>query len=84
MLHLEKNYGLCPADSKFVEYRERVEKFILLHFDILKEELANPKKFRDYCSKFTSKVRDFYNENGRLISRMLEDESHKVVSHSLY
>ena len=79
--HLESR-GIFPSPTQ-ADYRARVESFILLHFDLMSEELANPKQFRDYCSKFTSKVKEYYMANGRLIDRMLEDKSHKVISYFL-
>ena len=61
-------------------YRAQVEKYILFRFDLLAEELANEKKFRNYCSLFVSKVKAFYKENNGTFQRMIDDESHKVVS----
>ena len=40
---LNKN-GISPAATNF---RERVEKYILIHFDLLKEELVDPKKYKN-------------------------------------
>ena len=76
VVHLEKIRGILPTDK---EYREQIEKYILLHYDLMYEELASPKKFRAYCSSFATKARDYYQENERHVDRMLEDSSHKVV-----
>ena len=74
--HLEKHRGLTPVDSG---YKERVEEFILFHFDILEGELADKKKFKGYCATFVSKTKDYYRSNKHEIDRMLDDDSHKVV-----
>ena len=47
--------GFTPLDDC---YRPEIEKYILLHFDLMAEELASPKKFRDYCVKLASKVKE--------------------------
>ena len=73
--HLDEIRGLSPVDPG---YRERVEQYILFHFNILEDELAEKKKFKSYCSTFVSKTKDYYRENIYLLDRMFEDESHKV------
>ena len=74
--HLDQR-GFSPVHPL---YRERVEQYILFHYNIMEEELAEKKKFKSYCSGFACKVKDYYYANERLIDRMLDDDSHKVVS----
>ena len=68
--------GITPVE---VGYRAAVEKYILFRFDLLIEELVSLKKFRNYCSLLTSKVKQYYEANSNTFERMLDDASHKVV-----
>ena len=68
--------GISPVD---VGYRAAVEKYILFHYDLLIEELVSLKKFRNYCSLLTSKVKQYYEANSNTFDRMLNDASRKVV-----
>ena len=72
------NRGFSIVDEG---YRAQVEKYILFRFDLLEEELVDRgKKFRSYCSLLASKVKGFYLENNSTFERMIDDDSHKVVS----
>ena len=70
---LNKN-GISPAATNF---RERVEKYILIHFDLLKEELVDPKKYKNLCVRFASVVKGHYAEADGHLNRMFE--KHEVI-----
>ena len=74
--HLEGR-GFTPVHP---DYKVRLEQYILFHYDILEGELEDKKKFKGYCATFVSKTKDYYLANQRLITRMLEDDTHKVIS----
>ena len=73
--------GITPVE---VGYRAAVEKYILFRFDLLIEELVSLKKFRNYCSMLTTKVKKYYEANSNTFERMINDVSHKVVSIALH
>ena len=70
------NYGKSILES---DYREAIEKSILVHFDLLREELSDPKKFRVYCTRLASKVKGFYEECDQHFDRLFDN--HQVISH---
>ena len=70
---LEKN-GISPVAPDF---RELVEQYILIHFDILEEQLVDPKKYSKYCIRFTSDVRGHYAKADNHLDRMFP--KHEVI-----
>ena len=73
------NNGWSPSDK---DYSERIEQLILSHFDLLREELVDEKKFKAFCSLIGSKVRIYLKDDSGHMDRMLgEDGKHKVITH---
>ena len=81
LLKVLENNGRSPSDG---DYRARVEQMILVHFDLLAEELVDKKAFRTYCSLFASKVRDWYTskECDYHLDRVIDN--HKVTKDILF
>ena len=78
LLTVLKNNGRSPSDK---DYSGQIEKHILIHFNLLREELVNEKKFKKDCSLFGTKVRIYLKDDGGHMDRMLgEKGKHKVTS----
>ena len=78
---LDKN-GKSPADEDF---RARVEQYILIHFDLLSEELADKKGFRAMCSLLASKVSKWYTstEIDYHLDRLFDNHKVTIEKHTL-
>ena len=78
LLKVLNTNGRSPYDE---DYAEKIEKHILIHFNLLREELVDEKKFKNECSLIGSKVRSFLEEESGHMDRMLGDKGkHKVIS----
>ena len=74
LLKILHNAKKSPLD---IDYRVQIEKYILIHYNLMAEELVDPKKYRSYCSVMASKVKQYYTEASEHFDRMLNGK-HKV------